>query len=123
MGKGFCFEAREKRIIIDDQYYFADLVFYNRVLHCSIILEVKVDEFKHEYIGQLNSYVSYYAENETIPGDNPPVGILLCTKKGKKMVEYALGSINQQLFVSTYQLTLPNKQELENIIKQNLKEI
>ena len=123
MGRGFCFEAREKRIIIDDQYYFADLVFYNRILHCSVILEVKVDEFKHEHIGQLNSYVSYYAENETNPGDNPPVGILICTKKGKKMVEYALGSLNQQLFVSTYQLTLPNKQELENIIKQNLKEI
>ena len=123
MGRGFCFEAREKRIIIDDEYYFADLVFYNRILHCSVILEVKLDEFKHEHIGQLNSYVNYYAENETTPGDNPPVGILLCTKKGKKMVEYALGSLNQQLFVSTYQLTLPNPQELESIIKRELQEI
>lgn len=122
MGKGFCFEAREKRIIIDDEYYFADLVFYNRVLHCNVIIEVKVDEFRHEHIGQLNAYVSYFAENEMSPGDNPPVGILLCTKKGEKMVEYALGNLDQQLFVSTYQLQLPNPQELENIILQELKE-
>ncbi|MCF0206649.1 MAG: DUF1016 family protein, partial [Bacteroidales bacterium] len=121
MGRGFCFEAREKRIIIDDEYYFADLVFYNRILHCSVIVEVKVDEFRHEHIGQLNSYVSYYAENETNPGDNPPVGILLCTKKGKKMVEYALGNLNQQLFVSTYKLTLPNPKELEALIEKELK--
>lgn len=120
MGKGFCFEAREKRIIIDDEYYFADLVFYNRVLHCNVIIEVKVDEFRHEHIGQLNAYVSYFAENEMNPGDNPPIGILLCTKKGKKMVEYALGNLDQQLFVSTYQLQLPNPQELENLINQEL---
>lgn len=122
MGKGFCFEAREKRIIIDDEYYFADLVFYNRVLHCNVIIEVKVDEFRHEHIGQLNAYVSYFAENEMNPGDNPPVGILLCTKKGKKMVDYAIGNLDQQLFVSTYQLQLPNPQELENIIRQELRE-
>lgn len=84
MGKGFCFEARQKRIIIDGEYYFADLVFYNRLLHCNVIVELKNDEFRHEHIGQLNAYVSYYAENEMQPGDNPPVGILLCTRKGKR---------------------------------------
>ncbi|MDD3200550.1 MAG: PDDEXK nuclease domain-containing protein [Bacteroidales bacterium] len=117
MGKGFCFEARQKRIIIDDEYYFADLVFYNRMLHCNVIAELKNDEFHHEYIGQLNAYVSYYAENEMQPGDNPPIGILLCTHKGKKMVEYALGAIDNQLFVSTYQLQLPNREQLEQFIK------
>jgi predicted nuclease of restriction endonuclease-like (RecB) superfamily len=116
MGKGFCFEARQKRIIIDDEYYFADLVFYNRLLHCSIIVELKNDEFRHEHIGQLNAYVSYYAEKEMMSGDNPPIGILLCTHKGQKMVEYALGSLDSQLFVSTYQLQLPNREELEKFI-------
>lgn len=72
MGKGFCFEARQKRIVIDDEYYFADLVFYNRILHCNVIVELKNDEFRHEHIGQLNAYVGYYAENEMQPGDNPP---------------------------------------------------
>lgn len=118
LGTGFCFEARQKRIIIDDRYYYADLVFYNRLLHCSVILELKNDEFRHEHIGQLNAYVSYYAENEMHPGDNPPVGILLCTRKGQKMVEYALGSLDNQLFVSTYQLQLPNKETLEEFIKK-----
>ncbi len=118
LGKGFCFEARQKRIIIDDEYYFADLVFYNRILHCNVIVELKNDEFRHEHIGQLNAYVSYYAENEMHPGDNPPVGILLCTRKGKKMVEYALGNLDNQLFVSTYQLQLPNRKELEDFILQ-----
>ncbi len=116
MGKGFCFEACQKRIIIDGEYYFADLVFYNRLLHCSVIVEIKNDEFRHEHIGQLNAYVSYYAENEMQPGDNPPVGILLCTRKGKKMVEYAIGNIENKLFVSTYLLHLPDKIELEDFI-------
>ena len=116
LGKGFCFEARQKRIIIDGEYYFADLVFYNRLLHCSVIVELKNDEFRHEHIGQLNAYVSYYAENEMQPGDNPPVGILLCTRKGKKMVEYALGNMDNNLFVSTYQLQLPDRRQLEQFI-------
>ena len=116
LGKGFCFEARQKRIIIDDEYYFADLVFYHRILHCSVICELKNDEFKHEYLGQLNAYVSYYKENEMHEGDNPPVGILLCTKKGKTMVEYAIAGMNNQLFVSTYMLQLPDKASLENFL-------
>ncbi len=118
LGKGFCFEARQKRIIIDDEYYFADLVFYNRLLHCSVIFEIKNDEFRHEHLGQLNAYVSYFKENEMNLGDNPPIGVLLCTKKGKKMVEYALGGMDQKLFVSTYQLQLPRREELESFIEQ-----
>ena len=116
LGKGFCFEARQKRIVIDGEYYFADLVFYNRLLHCNVIVELKNDEFRHEHIGQLNAYVSYYAEHEMQPGDNPPVGILLCTRKGKKMVEYALGNIDNRLFVSTYQLQLPDRRQLEQFL-------
>ena len=82
LGEGFCFEARQKRIVIDNKYYFIDLVFYNRLLHCNVIVELKNDEFKHEDLGQLNAYVGYYKVNEMIEGDNPPVGILLCTDKG-----------------------------------------
>ena len=116
MGKGFCFEARQKRMIIDDEYYFADLVFYNRVLHCNVIIELKDDEFNHADLSQLNAYVSYYRENEMNPGDNPPVGILLCTRKGEKMVEYALAGMDNNLFVSTYMLSLPDKETLKEFI-------
>lgn len=122
LGKGFCFESRQKRIVIDDEYYYPDLVFYNRVLHCSVILELKDEEFSHENLGQLNAYVSYYKENEMQPGDNPPIGILLCTRKGKKMVEYALAGMDNQLFVSTYMLQLPDKKTLENFLMKQLQE-
>lgn len=118
LGKGFCFEARQKRMIIDDRYYFADLIFYNRLLHCNVIVELKNDEFRHEYLGQLNAYVSYYRENEMQPGDNPPVGILLCTRKGKRMVEYALAGMDNSLFVSTYKLCLPDKGQLETFLEK-----
>lgn len=120
MGKGFCFEARQKRMIIDDEYYFADLVFYNRILHCNVIIELKDDEFRHADLSQLNAYVSYFRENEMNPGDNPPVGILLCTRKGEKMVEYALAGMDNNLFVSTYMLSLPDKKTLQDFL---LKEI
>ncbi len=122
LGKGFCFEARQKRMIIDDEYYYADLVFYNRILHCNVIIELKNDEFKHADLSQLNAYVSYYRENEMHEGDNLPVGILLCTKKGTKMVEYALAGLDNKIFVSTYMLTLPDKKQLEDFLKKELGE-
>ena len=123
LGEGFCFEARQKRIVIDDKYYFIDLVFYNRLLHCNVIVELKNDEFKHEDLGQLNAYVGYYKANEMVEGDNPPVGILLCTDKGAQMVEYALSGMDNQLFVSTYMLHLPDKQKLEEFLRKELEEI
>ena len=123
LGKGFCFEGRQKRMIIDDEYYFADLVFYNRLLHCNVIVELKNDEFRHEYLGQLNAYVSYYKENEMHEGDNPPVGILLCTRKGKKMVEYAIAGMDNNLFVSTYMLQLPDKATLEKFLLDEIEDM
>lgn len=122
LGKGFCFEARQKRIIIDDDYYYPDLVFYNRILHCGVIIELKNEEFSYENFGQLNAYVSHYRENEMQPGDNPPIGILLCTRKGKKMVEYALAGMDNNLFVSTYMLQLPDKKTLEEFLLKQLEE-
>lgn len=122
LGKGFCFEARQKRIIIDDEYYYPDLVFYNRILHCGVIIELKNEEFSYENFGQLNAYVSHYRENEMQPGDNPPIGILLCTRKGNKMVEYALAGMDNNLFVSTYMLQLPDKKTLEEFLLKQLEE-
>lgn len=123
LGQGFCFEARQKRIIIDDRYYFIDLVFYNRLLHCNVIIELKNDEFKHEDLGQLNAYVGYYKKNEMFEGDNPPVGILLCTDKGSEMVEYALSGMDNQLFVSTYMLHLPDKKKLQEFMLREMEEM
>lgn len=123
LGKGFCFEARQKRMVIDDEYYYADLVFYNRLLHCNVIIELKNDEFRHSDLSQLNAYVSYFRDNEMNPGDNPPIGILLCTRKGEKMVEYALAGMDNHLFVSTYMLTLPDTKQLEAFLIKETKEL
>ena len=116
MGKGFCFEARQKRIIIDDEYYFIDLVLYNRLLHCNVIVELKVGKFRIEHAAQLNAYISYFKDCEMVDGDNPPIGILLCTEKGPKMVQYVLNGMDEKLFVSTYKLQLPDRQQLENFL-------
>jgi hypothetical protein len=81
-----------------------------------VLLELKVDEFTHEHLGQLNTYVSRYRQNEMTPGDNPPVGILLCTQKNHPFVEYALAGIDKQLFVSKYQLELPKREEMQRFL-------
>ena len=123
LGKGFCLEARQKRLLIDDEYYYPDLVFYNRYLRCNVIVDLKVHEFRYEDFGQLNAYVGYYKMNEMADGDNPPCGILLCTKKGPQMVEYALSGMDNQLFVSTYMLQLPNKEQLRKFLEEQMTEI
>jgi predicted nuclease of restriction endonuclease-like (RecB) superfamily len=123
LGYGFCFEARQKRILIDDDYYFVDLVFYHRVLKCHVLIELKVDKFKHEYLSQLNSYVAYFNDREKLAEDNPTIGILLCAEKGHQMVEYAKAGMTQQLFVSKYQLQLPPKEQLLQFIENELKHL
>ncbi len=123
LGYGFCFETRQKRIIIDDRYYFADLVFYHRILHCHVIIELKNDEFRHEHLGQLNAYVSYYRDTQMAPGDNPPIGILLCTDAGSKMVEYATASLDTRLFVSKYLIELPKPEQFEQFIRQEIQNL
>ena len=82
MGHGFCFETRQKRILIDEDYFFTDLVFYHRILKCHVIVELKIDKFRHEYASQLNMYLNYFKAEVMQPDDNPPIGILLCTEKG-----------------------------------------
>lgn len=123
MGKGFCFEARQKRILVDDEYFFIDLVLYNRILHCNVIIELKLGKFKPEYATQLNMYTSYYKFEEMTEGDNPPIGILLCTEKGPKMVQYVLNGMDENLFISKYMLQLPDKEQLENFLIREMKEM
>ncbi|MEO0310456.1 MAG: hypothetical protein RIQ89_113 [Bacteroidota bacterium] len=123
LGNGFCFEARQKRILIDEEYCFIDLVFYHRILKCHVLLELKVDKFKHEYLSQLNAYAAYYNHNEKRADDNPTIGILLCAEKGKQMVEYAMAGITQKLFVSKYLVALPSKEVLATFIENELKNL
>jgi len=120
LGNGFCFEARQKRILIGDTLYFVDLVFYHRILKCHVLVELKVAEFTHESIGQLNTYVSWYRKNVVTDGDNPPIGILLCTQKDHALVEYALAGIDNELFVSKYLLELPKKEAMQRFIEEQL---
>lgn len=123
LGRGFCFEARQKRILIGEEYYFVDLVFYHRILKCHVLIELKVDPFKHEHLGQLNTYVNWFKKHETSPGDNPPVGILLCTEKNHALVEFALAGMNNHLFVSKYKLQLPKRQEIQSFFEKQLHEL
>lgn len=120
LGHGFCFEARQKRIIIGDEHYFVDLVFYHRILKCHILVELKTQRFTQENIGQLNTYVSWYKKNMMTEGDNPPIGILLCTEKDHALVEYALAGMDNSLFVSKYLLELPKKEEMQAYIEQRI---
>jgi predicted nuclease of restriction endonuclease-like (RecB) superfamily len=123
LGHGFCLEARQKSILIGDTRGFVDLVFYHRILRCHVLFELKVDEFRHEHIGQLNTYVAWFQKNMMREGDNPPIGLLLCTGKDHALVEYALSAMNQRLFVSKYQLELPSKDALQKFLDQKRKEV
>jgi predicted nuclease of restriction endonuclease-like (RecB) superfamily len=123
LGHGFCFEARQKRLLIGGEHFFVDLVFYHRVLKCHVLIELKNDAFRHEHLGQLNAYVSYYQKNEMTEGDQPPIGILLCTAKNHELVEFALAGMANQLFVSRYQVQLPGKEQMEAFLQQAVREL
>ena len=116
MGHGFCFEARQKRILIDEDYFFADLVFYHRILKCHVIVELKIDKFRHEYASQLNMYLNYFKAEVMQPDDNPPIGILLCTEKGDTLVKYATAGLDPNIFVQKYMIELPSEEEIKKFI-------
>ena len=120
LGHGFCFEAKQKRILIGDQYYFIDLVFYHRVLKCHVLIDLKMKSVAHENIGQLKTYIHYYKKHILLPGDNPPVALLLVTENDEALVEYAVADSDQQLFVSKYVLELPSTQQLADFIRKEL---
>lgn len=123
LGHGFCFEARQKLILIGNTHAFVDLVFYHRILKCHVLVELKIEAFTHENLGQLNTYVNWYRKNMMAEGDNPPVGILLCTQKDQALVEYALAGMDNKLFVSKYQLELPSKEEIQHFLEEKMREV
>ena len=120
MGTGFCFEARQRRILVDQDYFKADLIFYHRILKCHIIVDLKIDRFRHEYASQLNLYLNYYRHEVMQPDDNPPIGLLLCTDYGETTVKYATEGLSQNLFVSKYRLQLPSEDEIRNYLMENI---
>lgn len=116
LGRGFCFEGRQKRIQIGAEYYFIDLVFYHRILKCHVLIDLKTRAFEHGDAGQINTYVNYYRENEMAEDDQPPIGLLLCTSKDEALARYALGGMDENLFVSRYQTALPDPEEMRQFL-------
>jgi predicted nuclease of restriction endonuclease-like (RecB) superfamily len=112
LGKGFTFVGRQYGITIDNERYRVDLVFYHRYLRCFVLLDLKMEKVKHHDIGQMNMYLGYFAKEEYFEGDNPPIGIILTRQKDELLVEFATYGMSSQLFVSKYQLYLPNEAEL-----------
>jgi predicted nuclease of restriction endonuclease-like (RecB) superfamily len=123
LGYGFCFEARQKRILIGEKYYFIDLVFYHRILKCHVLIDLKIGEFEHGDIGQLNTYLNFYKEEISEQGDNQPVGILLVAEKDHALVKYATAGMDENLFVQKYLLKLPDAKMLQQQIEKELKEM
>lgn len=123
LGRGFCFEARQRRITFDNIHYRIDLVFYHRILKCHILLDLKIGEFTHADAGQMNVYLNYYRENEMNEDDNPPVGIILCANKNENLVKYATAGLPQQIFVSKYLINLPSEEELTRIIEDEQRKL
>ena len=122
MGRGFCFEHRQKRILIDQDYYKANLIFYHRILKCHVIIDLKIDRFRHEYASQLNLYMNYYKHEMMQEDDNPPIGLLLCTDYGVTTVQYAIEGLTQNRFVSKYRLQLPSEDEIRHYLLENISE-
>lgn len=120
LGRGFCFEARQKRISFNNRHYRIDLVFYHRILKCHILIDLKLGEFDHGDAGQMNVYLNYYKENEMAENDNPPIGIILCSHKDNALVHYATGGLSQELFVSKYKLQLPCENDLKELIQNEV---
>ena len=123
LGNGFSFVARQKRILLEDDEFFADLVFYNRLLRCFVVIELKPHKITHEDIGQLQMYVNYYDRNEKAPDENPTIGILLCADKNDTLVKYTLPENNNTIMASKYQLYLPTEKQLAEQLKIELSEL
>ena len=117
LGNGFTFVARQKRILIEDDEFFADLVFYNRLLRCFVVIELKTEKLTHQDIGQLQMYANYYARVEKTPDENPTIGILLCTAKNDTVVKMSLPEDNTSILASQYQLYLPTQDQLKTEIE------
>ncbi len=120
LGKGFAFVARQYRISIGGRHFYIDLVFYHRILKCFVLIDLKRGEVEHYDIGQMNLYLNYFRREEMTEGDNEPIGIVLGADKNNVLIEYALENITNQLFVSKYQLYLPEKEILQREVRKIL---
>jgi len=121
LGKGFTFVKRQYPLTINNLHYHIDLVFYHRILRCFVLIDLKRGAVKHKDIGQMNMYLGYFVKEENVEGDNPPIGIILSHYKDELMVEYATYGMDSNLFVSKYELFLPNKEDLRKMVKAILK--
>lgn len=122
LGKGFTFVGRQYNITVNNIHYRVDLVFYHRILKCFVLIDLKKNSVQHEDIGQMNMYLGYFAIEENMPDDNPPIGIILSKNKDELLVEYATYGMDSNLFVSKYELYLPNRKELERLVNNILNE-
>lgn len=120
LGKGFAFIGRQYRITLGNRHHYVDLVFYHRILKCFVLIDLKREEAGYQDIGQMNMYLGYFENEENVEGDNPPIGIVLAKEKDDILIQYALHNISSQLFVSKYQLYLPNKEELKRLVEKEL---
>ncbi|MBN8861550.1 MAG: DUF1016 family protein [Sphingobacteriales bacterium] len=122
LGKGFAFIGRQYRVTLGNRHHYVDLVFYHRILKCFILIDLKKSEAGYEDVGQMNMYLGYFENEEKTEGDNPPIGIVLAREKDDLLIQYAMHNVSSQLFVSKYQLYLPNKEELRAAIEETLNE-
>ena len=120
MGNGYSFVARQKRILLEDDEFFVDLVFYNRLLQCFVVIEIKTHKLTHQDVGQLQMYVNYYDRIERLPHENPTIGILLCTDKNDTVVKFSLPEGEKQIVASKYELVLPTEKQLLEAIKTEI---
>lgn len=118
LGKGFSFVARQYKITIDNEHNFIDLVFYHRILKCFVLIDLKTRKVKHQDVGQMNLYLNYFKEEENTDGDNEPIGIIIAADKHEFLVKYATGGLSNKIFVSKYQLYLPDQKVLEEKVKE-----
>jgi predicted nuclease of restriction endonuclease-like (RecB) superfamily len=117
LGKGFAFVARQYRVSLRNKHYFIDLVFYHRILKCFVLTDLKIRNVAHGDIGQMNLYLNYFKTEENVEGDREPIGIILSAEKDDVLVEFATGGISNKIFVSKYQLYLPDKKQLQKKVK------
>jgi predicted nuclease of restriction endonuclease-like (RecB) superfamily len=120
LGKGFAFIGRQYRITLGNRNHYVDLVFYHRILKCFVLIDLKKEEAGYEAVGQMNMYLGYFENEENTESDNPPIGIVLAKEKDDILVQYAMHNLTSQLFVSKYQLYLPNREELQAVIEKQL---
>lgn len=117
LGKGFAFVSRQYRISLRNKHFYVDLVFYHRILKCFVLIDLKINSVQHSDIGQMNLYLNYFKAEENMKDDNEPIGIILSADKDEILVEYAMGGISNKIFVSKYQLYLPDKKQLQKKVK------